>query len=183
MRLPGKNMRPFAGTPLLGLAIRLAQLVGSFGTVAVTSDDPGMLAYARGLGATTVTRPPELATSAASVYDAIRHAYATLDFPYTFICLLQPTSPLRLPGDILGCLSLAFEADAPAVASRAEGSDVPNGAVYVARTSWLLDGGNWDSPGVLPYYMPVERSVDINTLEDFEAAERVVDEWERLLFA
>lgn len=180
VRLPGKNMRKFGGQPLVGWAIDCAEACDCFQTTAVTSDSAAVLDYARYVGIKTIKRPAALATSEASVYDAIRHAYAELAYPYSMICLLQPTSPLRLPSDILACISTLMSGDAPAVASCAAGSDVPNGAVYVAHTSWLLDGGSWDNPGVTLVNMPVERSVDINTLEDFEEAERHLETMFRL---
>lgn len=43
----------------------------------------------------------------------------------------------------------------------------PNGAVYVFNTE-LIRGGQYYSSETYPYIMPRERSVDIDTLEDFE---------------
>jgi CMP-N,N'-diacetyllegionaminic acid synthase len=46
---------------------------------------------------------------------------------------------------------------------------VPNGAVYVARSSWLRDSKSFFGEGAVAYKMPHERSLDIDTIADFEA--------------
>ena len=60
--------------------------------------------------------------------------------------------------------------------SATEGTDVPNGAVYVGREDWLRGGGNFDTPGLLQSMMPLTRSIDINLPDEFEAAERLMAE-------
>ncbi len=49
-----------------------------------------------------------------------------------------------------------------------------NGAVYVARPDWLQLHQTFLGPGVHGYEMPVERSLDIDTLADFAAAEALL---------
>lgn len=53
--------------------------------------------------------------------------------------------------------------------------DVPksyllNGAIYIAKTSWLLENKCFVSSDTIGYEMPAERSLDIDTLEDFKNA-------------
>lgn len=49
-----------------------------------------------------------------------------------------------------------------------------NGAVYVAEVDWLRRERTFLKPGETALWpMPPERSIDIDTLEDFEAAERL----------
>jgi N-acylneuraminate cytidylyltransferase len=47
----------------------------------------------------------------------------------------------------------------------------PNGAVYVARVPWLRETGTFLSGGTVGYVMPAERSLDIDTENDFVHAE------------
>lgn len=48
-----------------------------------------------------------------------------------------------------------------------------NGAVYAARLDWLREARTFFRPGeTVAYEMPANRSADIDTLEDFLAAER-----------
>lgn len=53
-----------------------------------------------------------------------------------------------------------------------------NGAVYAARVDWLRQHTSFIGPGVRGHEMPAERAEDIDTLEDFEAAEKRL--WHRL---
>jgi N-acylneuraminate cytidylyltransferase len=48
---------------------------------------------------------------------------------------------------------------------------VLNGAVYVADSTWLIQERNFISPTTKAYRMPSERSMDIDTLEDFNYLE------------
>lgn len=48
---------------------------------------------------------------------------------------------------------------------------VPNGAVYAARTDWLLNSRAFLGPETVPYFMPRERSIDIDTEGDMVIAE------------
>ena len=50
-----------------------------------------------------------------------------------------------------------------------------NGAIYLARVDWLLAQGGFVNEGTVGYQMPRERSIDIDTADDFEAFCRRVD--------
>ncbi|MFI4918659.1 MAG: cytidylyltransferase domain-containing protein [Legionellales bacterium] len=41
-----------------------------------------------------------------------------------------------------------------------------NGAIYIARTEWLLHQREFISPETIAYVMPIERSVDVDTEQD-----------------
>ncbi len=43
-----------------------------------------------------------------------------------------------------------------------------NGAIYIARIDWLRANKNFVSSETVAYFMPKERSLDIDTAEDFE---------------
>ena len=111
--LPGKNVRPLAGKPLLVWTIEAALAAGlAAADVVVSTDSPDIAAIARQAGATVpFLRPPELATDDASSLAVLQHAVANAELrtgaPYQWILLLQPTSPLRRAADILAALSLA----------------------------------------------------------------------------
>lgn len=62
----------------------------------------------------------------------------------------------------------------PPVASAARRQDLPlvyvlNGAVYAARSAWLRETRSFVGEGTVAHVMPHDRSIDIDTLEDFEA--------------
>lgn len=72
-----------------------------------------------------------------------------------------------------GTLQRIIEVPADKTARR---QDLPsayrvNGAVYVARTAWLLQSGTFLGPDTIANVMPASRSLDIDSLADFELAE------------
>lgn len=173
-RVPRKNIRDLGGQPLVVWAFGAAKLSGVLDDIVVSSDDADILNLAKGYGLLALERPHELACDDASSYPAMLHALDSMELPYEYLCLLQPTSPFRLPVDVACCVTMAKENVMPAVVSVTRGQSRPNGAVYVGRTDWLRDGGNFDGPAVERYYMPPERSVDIDTEEDWELAESML---------
>lgn len=51
-----------------------------------------------------------------------------------------------------------------------------NGALYLARTDWLLDRQGFLGPETLGYVMPPERSVDLDTPQDWRWAEYLIEQ-------
>ena len=49
-----------------------------------------------------------------------------------------------------------------------------NGALYLAKTEWLLKHGKFIGPETLGYTMPPERSVDLDTLQDWRWVEYLI---------
>jgi CMP-N-acetylneuraminic acid synthetase len=161
-RLPGKNLRSFLGKPLLQITIEQAKK--ALPVSVVTTDDVEMISLSLECGIKALLRPLELATDDASSSEVVKHVIWT--YPnFEWFCLLQPTSPLRLWTDIQNCVEIA-KSTGKSVHSTFNGK--PNGAVYVGKT-WNFDGDFW---GGIKYEMPEERSVDIDTLEDFLKAEK-----------
>lgn len=176
-RLPGKNMKLLGDTPLVGWSIlhAVALFPRYIDEIIVSSDDEEILGYARQFAhVTALKRPDEFATDKADSYCVIKHAVSMAERSHQFVCLLQPTSPLRLPRDVVACIGMAETCAGPAAVSYEDGKAVPNGAVYVGRTDWLLDGGNFDSKYLARYFMPAQRSIDIDTAEDFAQAVKVL---------
>jgi N-acylneuraminate cytidylyltransferase len=108
--LPGKNVKPLAGKPLIGWAIGAALAVPDIGRVIVSTDDEGIASVARAYGAQVpFMRPADLASDTAPEWLSWRHALQTLKeiegtLPDPFISV-PTTSPLRLPDDIEACIS------------------------------------------------------------------------------
>ncbi len=119
--LPGKNIIPFNGHPLIAHTIMAALEASCIDRVMVSTDDDRIAAVAQEYGAEAPFRRPEaLASDEASARDALLHA---LDFvqeqegePVCF-CLLQPTSPLRTADDIDAVAALFHEKKARSVLS------------------------------------------------------------------
>lgn len=122
--VPGKNIRPLAGKPLIAHSIDQAKATGLFALVAVSSDAPDILATATAWGADLVIpRPPEMATDTAGKLPAIRHAMLEVERlqgeTYDILVDLDATSPLRLPEDIVAAVALLEESGANNVVTAA----------------------------------------------------------------
>lgn len=207
--LPGKNLRPLRGRPLIAWTIEAARGSRFIDRLILSSDDGEIIRAAQEFGCEApFVRSPELSGDEASsievVLDVLDRAPG-----HGIVVLLQPTSPLRTAADIDGALERMERSGAPACVSvceapahpwliyrRDEGGrldpyappvegaslrrqDLPpawvlNGAVYAADADWLGRERTFVKPGeTVAWEMPHERSVDIDTLEDFLAAERL----------
>ena len=105
--VPGKNLRPLLGKPLLAYAVEAARQCALIDRVVVTTDDAAIADAARRLGATIVDRPAHLATDDASSADAVAHALESLSASgerADVAVLLQPTSPLRTSAHLAQCI-------------------------------------------------------------------------------
>lgn len=110
-RLPGKNIRPLAGKPLVAWSIEAARACPAIADVVVSTDDEAIAQAARAHGARVpFLRPPALAGDQSTSADAALHA---LDFlrehegaPFDAVILLEPTSPLRASTDLSGVAGL-----------------------------------------------------------------------------
>lgn len=108
--LPGKNVRPLAGVPLLVHSLRLAALCPEIGRTVVSTDSEEVAAVARDAGADVpFLRPAELARDETPMLPVLRHALDELDPDgrrYDALLLLDPTSPGRLPEDVAAAHAL-----------------------------------------------------------------------------
>ncbi len=107
--LPGKNIRPLAGKPLIAWAIAHARAVPRIDRVVVSTDSPEIAEVARSYGAEVpFLRPAELARDDSPEWLAWRHAvefFIQVDGAYPDQLVSVPaTAPLRQPEDIENCL-------------------------------------------------------------------------------
>ncbi|NYD76679.1 acylneuraminate cytidylyltransferase family protein [Arthrobacter cupressi] len=103
--LPGKNIRPLLGKPLLAHSVALAGLLGGNVRCIVSTDDPEIAAVATAAGADVpFLRPAELASDTAPMSVVLRHALAAMEdldgTRYDMVLLLDPTSPTRTPESV-----------------------------------------------------------------------------------
>ena len=108
--LPGKNIRPFGGKPLIAWSIEHAQAVDRISRVLVSTDCSEIAAVALKYGAEVpFMRPAELADDHSPEWLAWRHALnylreTTGELPDVMVSV-PATAPLRLPQDIENCLN------------------------------------------------------------------------------
>ena len=198
-RLPGKNVRPMAGRPMVEWTLQAGLAAATIDRLVVSTDDPAVAEVARAVGIEVIDRPAFLAGPAASVIDAIDHVLERVGGDWDYVVLLQPTSPLRTAADIDGAVALCEARGAPAVIGvssmpkpagfygrvNADGAYhkpeasvdeavVINGAVYVGRPDRLRLDRSFQTDGTMVWIMPAERGWDVDTLSDFMMAEALV---------
>jgi CMP-N-acetylneuraminic acid synthetase len=207
--VPGKNIRPLAGKPLIVHTINAAR-ASRLTDVIVTTDDEQIASVARTAGALVpFVRPAYLAGDTAKSLDVAIHALQAMEEhtgPYDAIMLLQPTAPFRTTADINEAIRLLEanpDADSvisvvdvqahhparmkylqdgrlidPPFAEAYENQNrqeltpmyIRNGAIYLTRRATLLRE-SYKGKICMALVMPGERSVNIDTLNDFELAE------------
>jgi len=102
--LPGKNIRPLLGKPMLAYSIEHAKVVSGDHRITVSTDSDEIARVAQVYGAEVVPRPAQISGDTASSESALVH---TLDFLHErdgydpeLIVFLQATSPVRRADDV-----------------------------------------------------------------------------------
>lgn len=109
--LPGKNIKPLGGVPLIGHAVNAARESGVIDRVIVSTDDQSIADVARQCGAEVpFMRPEELARDDSPEWLAWRHAIGEVDDFDVFVSL-PCTSPLRNGDDVKRCVDLYLAGD------------------------------------------------------------------------
>ncbi len=162
-RCPRKNILPYKGKPLILWTIEAASKSALLDGFIVSTDDIEIMQIVTEHSA-IIERPDHLATDSATNEDVLRHACTLFD--HEWIVLLQPTSPLRTGADIDNAILLARDSRYGTCISYNE-TGKKNGAVYVCKRDWLLDGKSFGMYYAEPYYMPSHRSLDIDYPDDF----------------
>jgi CMP-N-acetylneuraminic acid synthetase len=119
--IPGKNLAPLGGKPLLAYTAEAARGARVLDRVLLSTDDEKIAVAGRTLGLEApFLRPAALAGDNAPMLPVIAHA---LDWceregrPARIVVLLQPTSPLRRAHHIDEAVSLLLDKDAATVVS------------------------------------------------------------------
>lgn len=97
-RIPGKNIRPFAGTPIIAHTIAAAQRSSLFDRIVVSTDDEQIAEVARSFGAETpFRRPSPLADDYTGTNAVVKHCLQWFDsqgVSFEAACCLYATAPL-----------------------------------------------------------------------------------------
>lgn len=107
--LPGKNIRELMGKPLIAWSIEQARAVSAIGKIVVSTDSEAIAAIAKQSGAEVpFLRPAHLAEDTTPTEPVLLHAldwYDAQGEKADAVILLQPTSPLRLPGSLAAAIA------------------------------------------------------------------------------
>jgi len=112
--LPGKNIKPLNGIPLIGWTINIAKQINRASRIIVSTDSEEIAKLALDYGAEApFMRPKELAQDNSPEWLVWRHAIDYIennDFePFDAIIVLPVTAPLRSSDDINACINLFEE--------------------------------------------------------------------------
>ena len=106
--VPGKNIRPLAGKPLIVWTIEAARGAANVNRLILSTDDEAIADVGRSAGIEVpFMRPAELATDTAPTLPVLQHAVAHVEASgdrYDAILLLQPTNPFRTTALIEGAI-------------------------------------------------------------------------------
>lgn len=160
-RLPGKNLLPLGGRPLIAWSIDVAKDIPQVCDILVTTDDPAIAQVSQQAGALVPwLRPPELATDTAGSVEVCLHAldwYERERGTVDGLLLLQPTSPFRSRATVMRGIDLFFQNNRRAVVGVAPAASHPllcyridNGTMrpFVER-----EGGHLRSQDMPPAYV------------------------------
>ncbi|WP_256796020.1 acylneuraminate cytidylyltransferase family protein [Terrabacter sp. Ter38] len=103
--LPGKNIRPMWGVPLIAHSIRAAGLTAEVTRCVVTTDSAEIADVVRAHGGEApFLRPVDLAADDTPMAPVVRHALEWVErdegASYDAVLLLDPTSPARVPSQL-----------------------------------------------------------------------------------
>jgi len=103
-RIPRKNIRPFAGKPIIAYSIAAAVECGLFDRIIVSTDDAEIASVARSFGAESpFVRPAELSDDHTGTNAVIAHALAWLaerGAPADIACGIYATAPFVTVSDL-----------------------------------------------------------------------------------
>lgn len=198
--LPGKNVRPFCGKPLLLWAIEIGLETCDRTVVSTDSADYAILASLQGCD--VLERPESLARDDTPMLEVVQNALNALRSDV--VVLLQPTSPLRTTEHVLEALRLLEVKQADSVVSvvqipqhmspdysgsiKEDGRLVfspairrqdtrlayyRDGTVYVTRAEFIREGSLYGHK-CIPLIIPADESATIDSEEDWKRAEAMM---------
>jgi CMP-N-acetylneuraminic acid synthetase len=112
--LPGKNIKPLLGKPLLLYSIEIAKNCPSIDDIFVSTDDEDIAKIAKEGGARVIERPLELATDSAPEWLAWQHAIKWVEMhcgKFGYFVSLPATSPLRSVLDVESAINTLKKSD------------------------------------------------------------------------
>lgn len=209
-RIPNKNIKLFAGQPIISYSIRVARETGLFDRIIVSTDSEEISAIAREYGAEVpFLRPAELANDFAGTAEVVCHAIEWLaqeGKQPEFICCIYATAPFIQASYLKLGYDKIVSSDATSVFSvtsypypiyralkitekdriemiwpeyeNSRSQDLPEayhdaGQFYWVNTSKFMKEKALFAKDSLPVILPRYLVQDIDTVEDWETAERM----------
>lgn len=148
--LPGKNIKPLAGKPLIQYAIETSQHSDTIEQTFVSTDCGEIASIAQQAGAIVIERPAELAQDNSPEWLAWQHAIKWVEkrfSPVDEFVSLPATSPLRDLKDVEGAIDKRRQAKADVCLSVTPSNRNPYfNMVTTGENGWLKKVCNSDTP-------------------------------------
>ena len=108
--VPGKNLKPLAGKPLIAYSIDTAFQCNVFDEIVVSTDCEKIAQLSMSKGCNVpFMRPAQLASDKAAMIDVVIHAInffeEHIEQYFDLVAILQPTSPLRNKEDVASAIN------------------------------------------------------------------------------
>lgn len=198
-RLKRKNIKLFNGKPLIAWSILEAKKSKFIDSIIVSTEDQEIADIAIKYGALVpYLRPNYLSEDNISaiepIFDLLKNYH-----DFSQVVLLQPTSPLRLFTEIDECIKISVSNKGKPCVSISQLVHNPevlvlqkddgtisrynyknknifkiNGAIYTSSVKRLKKSKSFMTKDTISYKMPIDRSVDIDTLQEFNLAENIM---------
>ena len=197
--VPRKNLALLNGKPLVYYVIRAAQL-SNIGEVWISTEDSEIKKVSEGFGAKVIDRPAHMAQDTSKCELSLLQFADNVDFDV--LVYIQTTSPLVRPQDINKGIDMVATGEYDSVFSVSRETWIPrwnldvtpddwepknrprrqsmpekyieNGAFYITTKKQLLESGLRYSGNIGVVEMPLSRSFQIDTTQDFELIENIM---------
>jgi len=124
--IPRKNIKLLAGKPLIAWTIEEAKKSKYIDRLILSSEDDEIIRVAKEWGCEVpFVRPKELAEDDTPGIEPVLHVINTLPEIYDYVCLLQPTSPLRSSVDIDRAIEMCIKNNSNSCVSVTEVTEHP----------------------------------------------------------
>lgn len=153
--LPGKNIYPLAGKPLISYSITAGKDAEGVDEVWVSTDDKAISEASLKEGSQVCMRPAELAGDLSTSAQAIVHFIEVNKLKTDdVVVLLQPTSPLRGAEDVDQALLAFLKGDAKLLLSVVEPEHTPLKAFVLNEKGYLVGAFSSQAPFIPRQQLP-----------------------------
>ncbi len=187
--LPGKNILPIAGFPLIYWTIQAAKQSKLLDDFVVSTEDPVIADCARNFGARVMIRPCDLAQDDTTTLAVLQHIAAQVEC--NAVVVLQPTSPLRNHDTIDNCIKEFLQGNYDTLATgyytkiieyathrNLRRQDIPgffydDGNVYILNKN-VIKAGKWYGDTICRKVNEPELNVEIDDATTFTMTEALL---------
>lgn len=169
-RIPGKNLRPFMGRPIIDYSIEAAKACSRFDTIAVSTDDQVIAEHALKHGITVLWRPPALCDDKSGTDDVMQHHMTRLQV-FDLACCIYATAPFISQWDLRSGHELLVNHDVDFVFAMGIDPNQDAAQWYWGTTKAWVSKKHFIGPRSRMFQIPAHRHCDINTPEDWQRAE------------